>query len=185
MRRHRAVPIHYAPAQQRLLLGFVYHVDTALVAAAEQLTGCRVEACFVSPSRYREQLARLTAGLQPGLPPLVSEGAKEVHIAGLTASRCARAHVTDVLTRHAVQNGATHMRLAITRTVAWARLRGGREDVDLIVELSPPRKEGMTSVASDLLRDRPPYGPETEGVSFMSRASRVAQSILKRKGERP
>jgi hypothetical protein len=85
--------------------------------------------------------------------------------------------------RHALQNGANQMRLAITRTVAWARLRGGREDLDLILELPPPGNEAIGGLASELRRGAAPGGLETRGGLAMARAWGAAQARLKRKGE--
>ena len=55
-----AVPLHYSIMAKRLLLGFVYRVEHRLLHSLEQVTGCRAEPCFITPTEFRYQMERLT-----------------------------------------------------------------------------------------------------------------------------
>ena len=45
---------------KRFLLGFVYRVEHSLLNSLEQITGFRVEPCFITATEFREQMRRLT-----------------------------------------------------------------------------------------------------------------------------
>jgi len=55
-----AIPLHYSHAAKRILLGFVYRIEHGLLRSIEQITGCRVEPCFITASDLAEQSERLT-----------------------------------------------------------------------------------------------------------------------------
>jgi hypothetical protein len=50
-----AVPLHYSRTAKRIVLGFVYHVEHSLLKSIEEMTGCRVEPCFITESEFVEQ----------------------------------------------------------------------------------------------------------------------------------
>lgn len=50
LRRSGMAPVHYVPATRNLLMGFVHRVEYSALYALEQVTGCRTQACFVSPA---------------------------------------------------------------------------------------------------------------------------------------
>lgn len=56
LRTYGAVPLHYSPLKKQILLGFVDRVQHALLSAIEQVTGNKVEVCFITPSELRKQL---------------------------------------------------------------------------------------------------------------------------------
>ncbi len=42
-------------------MGFVYRVEHSLLRSLEQVTGCRAEACFITPTELHYQMERLEA----------------------------------------------------------------------------------------------------------------------------
>jgi Type II secretion system (T2SS), protein E, N-terminal domain len=55
-----AAPIHYSQGGRRILLGFVYRVEHSLLESIEKVTGCRAEACFITPADRDSQMEHLT-----------------------------------------------------------------------------------------------------------------------------
>ncbi|KAA6464433.1 hypothetical protein DYQ86_00195 [Acidobacteria bacterium AB60] len=58
LRTYGAVPLHHSPSSARLLLGFVFRVGHSLLSSIEQVTGNKVEACFITPSEMQRQIER-------------------------------------------------------------------------------------------------------------------------------
>jgi Type II secretion system (T2SS), protein E, N-terminal domain len=47
------IPVHFAPATNLLLIGFVHGIDYGLLYTVERLTGCKTKPCFVTPSSFQ------------------------------------------------------------------------------------------------------------------------------------
>jgi hypothetical protein len=118
LRAYSAAPLHYSAAARRLVLGFVYRVEHSLLVSMEQITGCRVEPCFITPTEFEEQMARLTAA---------PEYEESTFDDSLTPGQMAR-----TLGRLAVEVSAREARFAHSRNYAWARLSGKRGKIDVI-----------------------------------------------------
>jgi hypothetical protein len=118
LRACSAAPLHYSAAQKRLVLGFVNRVDHSLLVSLEQITGCRAEPCFITPTEFEGQMARLTA------PPDYEEATfKDT----LTPSQMAR-----TLGGSAVEVSAREGRFAHSPNYVWARLLGKRGNIDVL-----------------------------------------------------
>jgi hypothetical protein len=71
-----AVPLHYSDAAKRILVGFAARVEHRFLESIEEITRCRVESCFITPTYFEEQMARLATPRDyeevvvdnPGLP---------------------------------------------------------------------------------------------------------------------
>ncbi len=60
LREVQAVPLHYSRQSKRLVMGFVQKVEHSLLGSIEEMTGCRAEACLLTPSEYEAQMDRVT-----------------------------------------------------------------------------------------------------------------------------
>jgi hypothetical protein len=118
LRASSAAPMHYAPAAQRLLLGFVYRVDRGLLQALEQITGIRAEACFITARDRQEQMEHLTEAV--GYQETVLEES-------MTPLQMARA-----LGGFAVEVGAREANFTRCGDYLWARLLGRRGTLDVL-----------------------------------------------------
>ena len=61
---HSAIPLHYVTATKRLLVGFVDAVEYGLLYAIEQMTGCKTQPCFVTPSDFEAQIQLRQSALE-------------------------------------------------------------------------------------------------------------------------
>lgn len=123
LRAFQAVPVHYAPAAKRLVLGFVRRVEPCVLQAIEQITGCRAEPCFLTPTEFDEQMERSLAAPdyeevvieQPGTP----------------------AHMGRALGGFAVETGAREVSCVACKSWIWVRVTGKRKTVDAMFSLRP------------------------------------------------
>jgi Type II secretion system (T2SS), protein E, N-terminal domain len=92
----RAVPLHYSATAKRILVGFVSRVEHSFLESIEEMTGCRVEPCFITPTDFQEQMERVTAPPDyeevvvndPGSPERMARtvGRTAVHVAAREAA---------------------------------------------------------------------------------------------------
>ncbi len=120
LRTFSAVPLHYSVTAKRLLLGFVHRVENSLLHSVEQITGCRAEPCFITPTEFREQMERLTTA--PNYTEVVVEDA-------LTPAQTAKA-----VGGFALEIRAREASFASCRNYAWMRLSGKRRTMDVLFQ---------------------------------------------------
>ena len=120
LRTFSAVPLHYSATAKRLLLGFVHRVENSLLHSVEQVTGCKAEPCFITPTEFRDRMERLTAA--PHYTEVVVEDA-------LTPAQTAKA-----VGNFAVEIGAREASFAYCRNYAWMRLSGKRRTMDVLFQ---------------------------------------------------
>jgi hypothetical protein len=120
LRKFSAVPLHNSISAKRLLLGFVNRVENSLLHSVEQVTGCRVEPCFITPTEYREQMERLTAA--PDYTEVVVEDA-------LTPAETAKA-----VGAYVIEISARKASFAYCQNFAWMRLSGKRRVIDVLFQ---------------------------------------------------
>lgn len=113
-----AAPLHYSPTAKRIVLGFVYRVEHSVLEAIEQMTGCRVEPCFMTPTDFATQMGSIGASTDYEEVVVNEAGQPE---------KMARA-----LGRSAVDVGAREARFARYKNLVWARLVGKRGTVDVV-----------------------------------------------------
>jgi hypothetical protein len=123
-----AVPLHYSRAAKRYLMGFVYRVDHSLLNSLEQVTGARVEPCFITPTEFAEQMDRLTA--VPNCEELVFENTSTP------------AQMANTVAGFAVEVAAREARFAQCRDYVWARLSGKRRRIDLLFRVKTRTENG-------------------------------------------
>jgi hypothetical protein len=120
LRSFQAAPLHYLPGK-RLVLGFVQRVDPSVLQAIEQITGCRAEPCFLSPTEFEDQAERNVTAEdyeeavieQPGTP----------------------AHMAKTLGGVALEIGAREAIHVACKSWIWVRLGGKRKTVDVLFAL--------------------------------------------------
>ena len=118
LRTYSAAPVHYSASSKRLLLGFVHRVEHSLLISLEKICECAVEPCFITPTKFAEQMTRLTA---------VTDCEERVIEEDLTPPRMAK-----TLARIAVEVSAREARFAHFRNLEWVRLTGKRRNVDVL-----------------------------------------------------
>ncbi len=118
LQTYSAAPLHYSVTGKRLVLGFVYRVEHSLLVSLEQITGCRAEPCFITPTEFREQMARLTPA------PDYEEATFED---SLTPTQMAK-----TLGSRAIEVSAREASFAHSRNFVWARLSGKRRKIDML-----------------------------------------------------
>ncbi len=118
LRSSCAVPLHYSAATKRLLLGFVYRVEHTLLHALEQVVGCKAQPCFITPTEFEVQMARVS-GL-PDCEELVFEKP-------MTPMQMA-----NTLGSAAVEISAREAIFVNCRDYIWTRLSGRRRRVDVL-----------------------------------------------------
>ena len=112
-----AAPIHASAIAKRMVLGFVYRVEHSLLNSLEQMTGLRVDPCFITPAERVKQMERLTASelRRDGLRRSLYAGAMAKNVAGF-----------------ALEVAAREARFAHCRNYVWARLTGKRRKIDVL-----------------------------------------------------
>lgn len=116
-----AVPVHYAPAAKRLVLGFVHRVEPSVVRAVEEITGCHAESCFVTPAEFEDLRHCCTA----------TEGYEEC----VLEQPGTPAHMARTLGGYAVEVSAREAAWVACKSWIWVRLAGKRKTVDILFSL--------------------------------------------------
>jgi hypothetical protein len=132
LRAFSAAPVHYSAKAKRLVLGFVHRVEHSLLQSIEQITGCRAEPCFITPTEFNEQMDRLVPAA--GYEEAIIENPGAV------------AQMARTLGGFAVEVSAREAGFAKCGSWVWTRLTGKRGTVDVIFALknaaaAPPKKE--------------------------------------------
>ena len=113
-----AVPLHYSVTAKRILLGFVTRVEHSILEPVEQMTGCRVEPCFITRTEFEEQMERVT--VFPNYEEMV------VHDPGSPAK------MARTVGRAAVDIGAREASFTQFKSLVWARVSGKRGKIDVV-----------------------------------------------------
>jgi hypothetical protein len=122
-----AAPLHYSASAKRILLGFVSRVEHRLLESIEQITGCRVEPCFITPIEFEEQMERLTSF--PDYEEIVVDDPGTPEKMARTVGRAA----VDVRAREAL--------FTQYKDLVWARIVGKRGKVDVIFRVNQAVEE--------------------------------------------
>ena len=122
LRTYATAPLHYSATARRLLLGFVYRVEHSLLNALEAITECRPDACFITPTEFREQMGRLTSARE----------CEEV----VFEESMAIGHMAKNVAGFAMEISASQAQLVRCRDYAWARLTGRRRTIDVLFRVT-------------------------------------------------
>ena len=124
MQFYSMIPLHYAAATNLLLIGFVRGVEYGLLYAIEKMTGCKTQACFVTPSDFRIQMQQRQRMEMDSR----GESLREVKFESVHSS----AEMARILTSYGAQLEAEEAVIEKCREYLWARLKCGPKDVDLL-----------------------------------------------------
>ncbi len=119
-----AIPLHYVAATKLLLVGFVQSVEYGLLYAIEQITGCKTQPCFVTPSEFQAQLEKK----EHQATEVAEESRKEVRIEGVQSA----AEIARLLCSYGIALEADEAAIVRCKDYVWARLRSGLKEVDLL-----------------------------------------------------
>jgi hypothetical protein len=119
-----AVPLHYVAATKLLLVGFVHGIEYGLLYAIEQMTGCKTQPCFVTPSDFQVQMHRNLEVQETCVEPFP----KEVIFESVQTA----AEMASILCRHGVDVEADEVILGKCKEYLWARLLCGAREFDLL-----------------------------------------------------
>ncbi len=143
-RHYRAMAVHYSPLTARLLIGFVYRIDNALLQAVEQVTGCRVEGCMMTASAWSRQLASRSAAYEE-----------------LQERASSQSRIVSRIVEQAIESRSDHVRMGLSGAALWARLTGGARDQDLVIDLSAEGVLGKGPVSPGASGNRMHAGRES------------------------
>ena len=124
MNLYSAVPLLHVAATKLLLVGFVHGIDYGLLYAIEQLTGCKTQPCFVTPSDFQVQMQRQVEGEAKGGDTTPDETKFE--------ARHTAAEMAGILCSYGVDLEADEVILGKCKGYLWARLICGARAVDLL-----------------------------------------------------
>jgi hypothetical protein len=122
LRLYSAIPLHYVAATKLLLVGFVHGIEYALLFAVEQITGCKTQACFITPSDFEAQMHQIE---QDQLENSVS---KEVTIETAQTAM----EMASTLCKFGIDLEAEEALIERCKEFVWARLKCGPRDFDLL-----------------------------------------------------
>lgn len=121
LRACSATPLYYSDESKRLVLGFVQRVDHSLLQAIEQITSCRAEPCFITPTELTRQLERFS-GPSRYQEVLVDRPGTVVQMAR-------------TLGASAVEVSGTEAFFSRCHSFLWARITGKKGTVDVLFNL--------------------------------------------------
>jgi hypothetical protein len=124
MQLYSMIPLHYTAATNLLLVGFVCGVEYGVLYAIEKMTGCKTEACFVTPSDFRIQMQKKQRMELNDRDQSVCEVKFD--------SVCSSSEMARILTSYGAQLEAEEAVIEKCREYLWARLKCGINDVDLL-----------------------------------------------------
>jgi hypothetical protein len=124
MRRYSMIPLHFTPARNLLLVGFVHCVEYGLLYAIERMTGHKTEPCFVTPADFQLGMDERKRMLRP--PSSFVSGGLEFENSR-TAGEMAQA-----LCKSAVEGELEEALIARCKDYLWARLKCDSKVIDLL-----------------------------------------------------
>lgn len=115
---NRMLPVHYAEASRRLLIGFADGVDYRILDAIAQVLPCAPAPCIIAASEYRRRLESIVA----------QKRGTEVVFDGESSPQ----DMAHIIRNYATQISAGGMRFATCRDYLWTRLAGRRHEMDIL-----------------------------------------------------
>ena len=124
VRCYSMIPLHYVATTNILLVGFVHGVDYGLLYAIEKITGCKTQACFVTPSDFQSQVKFIEqVNTQSG-----EETPTEIKFESVQSS----SEMARILCSYGVQLEADEAAIGRCKDYLWARVKCGPKSVDLL-----------------------------------------------------
>ena len=119
---NRMLPVYYAEASKRLLVGFADGVDYRILDAIAQVLPCIPSPCIIAASEYRRTLESIVTQAR----------GKEVAFDRESSPR----EMAHIIRNYAVQTYAQEMRFAACGDHLWTRLKGRRHEMDILFRLA-------------------------------------------------
>lgn len=121
---YSAIPLHYVSATKLLLVGFVQNIEYGLLYAIEQMSGCKTQACFVTPTDFRQQIDR-----QEQFSARFAEmPATEMEMEGFQTP----VEIASTVCDYSADLEADEALIVKCREYVWARLKADAKEVDLL-----------------------------------------------------
>ena len=124
IRLYSAIPLHYVAATRLLLVGFVHGIEYGLLYAIEQITGCKTQPCFVTPSDFQSQMQHMTL-VEERLGAIVP---RELNVESAEDP----AEMASILCGYGVDLEAEEATIGRCMEFVWARLKSGPREFDLL-----------------------------------------------------
>lgn len=124
MRLYSMIPLHYVATTNLLLVGFVHGVEYGILYAIEKITGCKTQACFVTPSDFQTQvqsIEEVNAQSEGDTP-------SEIKFESIQSS----SEMARTLCSYGVHLEADEAMIGRCKEYLWARLKCTNKDVDLL-----------------------------------------------------
>jgi hypothetical protein len=118
---HSAVPVHYSPTANRVMIGFVDRIEHAFLYSLEVMTSSIAAPCFLTPVEYHHAVSRLQE----------SDDREEVvfhRISGVP-------EMTRIVKSYAMEIDAVEARFGNCKSYLWIRLQAARQQMDLLFKL--------------------------------------------------
>jgi hypothetical protein len=124
IKAYSAMPLHYVAGRKLLLVGFVQAVEYGLLYAIEQITGCKTQPCFVTPTEFKTlmEMQEQTAPQSEETP------ASEIIFDSVHSPE----EMARILCSHGVELEAEEAAIAKCKDFLWARLVSGAKQLDLL-----------------------------------------------------
>jgi len=125
---YAAIPLHYVAATKLLLVGFVRRIEYGLLYAIEQITGCKTQACFVTPSDFQTRMEQMElAKEQCGDIAATEEKFDQVQ---------SPAEMARILCSAGIDMEAAEATFGRCNQYVWARLKSDRKEMHLLFRAS-------------------------------------------------
>ena len=119
---NRMLPVYYAEASKRLLIGFADGVEYGVLDALAKVLPCAPSPCIIAASEYHRRLESI----------ITRTRGQEAVFDGESNPR----EMAQVIRSYAVQIKAEEMRFATCRDHLWTRLTGRRHEMDILFRLA-------------------------------------------------
>lgn len=114
----RMLPVHFVPANRKLLVGFVDAVEYGALDTIEHMMQCTTEPCFISDQEYANQLQATTS----------EQWHKDVAFERVENP----AEIARIVCSYATQIEGEEARFGMCRDWLWARVKAERQELDLL-----------------------------------------------------
>jgi hypothetical protein len=118
MKGFSAVPLHYSKSAKRLVMGFVCRVQHSLLHSLEQVTDCKAEPCFITPTELHYQTERLEAACV-SREVVLEDSMTPTEMANVVGGLALEIRVKDV-------------KLTRCQDYVWMRLMGKQQMIDVL-----------------------------------------------------
>lgn len=121
--KYSMLPVHFIEKTNKLVVGFAQMVEHRILATIENMLGCGVIPCFITPEDFAGQFKNLQVVHQDAEDEVVFE------------QRATLPEIARITRSYAWQTGALNARFGICSEYLWSRLEGPRTAVDILTKI--------------------------------------------------